>query len=37
LIWAAPPDNFIFIDADLTTQKAGNAASDSVTASGKRK
>ena len=26
LIWAAPPDQFIFIDADLNTQKPGNAA-----------
>ena len=26
LIWAAPPDDFIFIDADLNTQKPGNAA-----------
>jgi len=26
LIWAAPPDNFIFIDADLKTQKPDNAA-----------
>ena len=37
LIWAAPPDNFIFIDADLKTQKPGNAAPGSVTPSGKRK
>jgi len=36
LIWAAPPDHFIFIDADLNTQKAGNAAPGSVTASGRR-
>ena len=33
LIWAAPPDNFIFIDADLKTQKPGNAVSGSVTRS----
>jgi hypothetical protein len=33
LIWAAPPDQFIFIDADLKTQKAGNAAPGSVTSS----
>ena len=26
LIWAASPDHFIFIDADLKTQKPGNAA-----------
>jgi hypothetical protein len=37
LIWAAPPDNFIFIDADLKTQKPGSAENGSVTASGKRK
>ena len=37
LIWAAPPDQFIFIDADLNTQKPGNAAPGSVTPSGKRK
>ena len=37
LIWAAPPDHFIFIDADLKTQKPGYAASGSVTPSGKRK
>ena len=37
LIWAPPPDQFIFIDADLKTQKAGNAAPGSVTPSGKRK
>jgi hypothetical protein len=30
LIWAAPPDHFIFIDADLKTQKPGNAAPGSV-------
>jgi hypothetical protein len=35
LIWAAPPDDFIFIDADLNTQKPGNAAPGSVTPSGK--
>jgi len=33
----APPDQFIFIDADLNTQKPGNAAPGSVTPSGKRK
>ena len=30
LLWAAPPDQFIFIDADLKTQKPGNAAPGSV-------
>jgi hypothetical protein len=37
LIWAAPPDQFIFIDANLKTQKPGYAASGSVTSSAKRK
>ena len=37
LIWAAPPDQFIFIDADLKAQKPGNATSGSVTVSRKRK
>jgi hypothetical protein len=37
LIWAAPPDEFIFIDAELNTQRAGNAAPGSVTTSGTRK
>ncbi len=37
LIWAAPPDHFIFIDADLIPQKPGNVASGSVTPWGKRK
>ena len=36
LIWAAPPDQFIFIDADLKTQSAGNAAPGSVGLKGKR-
>jgi hypothetical protein len=36
-IWAAPPDHFIFIDADLQTQKPGYAASGSITPSGNRK
>ena len=36
LIWAAPPDQFIFIDADLKMQKPGNAAPGSVATSGKR-
>jgi len=31
LLWAAPPDDFIFIDADLKMQKPGNAAPGSVT------
>jgi hypothetical protein len=31
LLWAAPPDQFVFIDADLNTQKPGNAAPGSVT------
>jgi hypothetical protein len=30
LNWAAPPNQFIFIDADLNTQKAGNAVAGSV-------
>jgi hypothetical protein len=30
LIWASPPNQFIFIDADLKTQTAGNAAPGSV-------
>ena len=37
LLWAAPPDQFIFIDADLKTQKPGNAAPGRVALSGKRK
>jgi hypothetical protein len=36
LIWAAPPDHFIFIDADLKIQTPGNAVSGSVVPSGKR-
>ena len=36
LLWAAPPNQFIFIDADLKTQKPGNAAPGSITPSGKR-
>ena len=35
LIWVALPDNVIFIDADLNTQKFGDAAPSSVTALGK--
>ena len=30
LIWAAPPDEFIFIDADLKTYEPAHAASGSV-------
>ena len=30
LLWAAPPDHFIFIDADLKTQKPGYSASGRV-------
>jgi hypothetical protein len=37
LIWAQPPDNFIFIDAGLKTHKPGNAAPGSVAPSAKRK
>ena len=37
LLWAAPPNDFIFIDADLNTQKPGNAVPGSVSSSGKRK
>jgi hypothetical protein len=33
LLWAAPPNQFMFIDADLNTQRPGNAASGSVKAS----
>jgi hypothetical protein len=36
LLWAAPPNQFIFIDADLKTQRAGNAVAGSVTTSGER-
>ena len=32
LIWAAPPDQFIFIDADLKTRKPGNTTPGSVIA-----
>ena len=35
LVWAAPPNNFIFIDADLKTQKPGNAAPGSVGSRGR--
>jgi hypothetical protein len=37
LIWAAPPNHFIFIDADLNTRKPGNAAPGSVTPAENRK
>jgi uncharacterized delta-60 repeat protein len=37
LIWAAGEDQFIFIDADLNTQKPGNAAPGNVALSGKRR
>jgi len=37
LLWAAPPDHFFFIDADLNTQKPGDAASGSVAPSQNRK
>jgi len=37
LIWAAPPDQFIFIDANLKSQKCGDAAPGSVTLSEKLK
>ena len=30
LVWAAPPNQFIFIDADLKTQTPGNAAASRV-------
>ena len=30
LIWAAPPDHFLFIDADLNTQRPANAVSGAV-------
>jgi hypothetical protein len=36
LIWAAPPDNFMFIDADLNTQRPGYAAPGSVNSSTRR-
>ena len=34
LLWAAPPDDFIFIDADLKTQRPGYTASGGVKSSG---
>jgi hypothetical protein len=37
LTWAAPPDDFIFIDADLNTRKPANAVPGNVAPSGKRK
>ena len=36
LVWAAPPDQFIFIDADLNTQKPRDAAPGSVISLRKR-
>jgi hypothetical protein len=36
LIWAARPDDFTFIDADLNTQKPGNVMPGSVKGSGRR-
>ena len=33
LVWSAPPDNFIFINADLQTQRPGNVPAGSVTQS----
>jgi hypothetical protein len=37
LIWAAPPNNFVFIDANLKARKPGDAAPGSVSSSGQRK
>lgn len=37
LIWATPPDHFVFIDADLNTQAPGTAAPGSVTPSKRRR
>jgi hypothetical protein len=37
LLWATPPDHFIFIDADLMTQKPGYTAPGSVGPSWKHK
>jgi len=37
LIWAAPPDDFIFINADLSTQRPDTAEPGSVTPPGQRK
>jgi hypothetical protein len=36
LLWAAPPNYFMLIDADLKTQRPGNAVPGSVTLSGQR-
>jgi hypothetical protein len=36
LLWATPPDQFIFIDAELKTQKPSRAVAGNVTTSGKR-
>ena len=35
LIWAAPPDQFVFIDADLNPQEPSTAAPGSVTPTGR--
>jgi len=37
LLWTASPNQFIFIDADLKTQKPGDAVPGSVTPVGKRR
>jgi hypothetical protein len=37
LIWAAPPDDFIFIDADLNTQKPGDAVAGNVIPASRRR
>jgi hypothetical protein len=37
LLWAAPPDHFIFIDANLKTHKPGYTAPGSLTSSWKQK
>jgi hypothetical protein len=37
LLWALPPDHFIFIDGDLNTQKPGYTAPGSVTPSWEHK
>jgi len=36
LAWSAAPNNFIFIDADLNTQKPGNSLAGSVNPPSKR-
>ena len=37
LVWAAAPNHFIFIDADLNTRKPANSATGSVTQEARRK